>query len=138
MSINLANQSAGSLIIVVQILIIQCTLDLLTSRALRARAPFLEVRSAIVSARGSERVARASESSTCFPCWKSNQVTLFWRELFRVRSCLKGLNLSKITFRLSYNGFKSRACFALTNQDFSFVFHQFQKIHVFAYNVVGL
>ena len=50
--------------------------------------PCLEARSAIVRARVSERVARASESSTCFPCWKSNQVTLFWRELFRVRSIL--------------------------------------------------
>ena len=46
--------------------------------AKRVRAPCLEARSAIVGARASERVARASESSTCFPCLKSNQVTLFW------------------------------------------------------------
>ena len=35
--------------------------------------------------------AKASESSTCFPCKKSLQVTSFWRELFaslsRVLSC---------------------------------------------------
>ena len=46
----------------------------------------------IVRARESERGARASESSTCFPCWKSNQVTSFWRELFRVRSSNCQLN----------------------------------------------
>ena len=39
------------------------------------------------SLESAKRGARASESSTCFPCWKSNQVTSFWRELFRVRSC---------------------------------------------------
>ena len=60
--------------------------------AKRCLVPCSEARSAIVRARASERVARASETSTCFPCWKSNQVTLFWRELFRVRSRRKGVN----------------------------------------------
>ena len=101
--------------------------------AKREHAPCLEARSAIVRARASERVARASESSTCFPCWKSNQVTLFWRELFRVRSCLKGLKLSKITFRVSYIGFKAALVLRSRTKAFSFVFHQFQEIHVFAY-----
>ena len=70
----------------------------------RCLVPCLEAWSAIVRARASEHVARASESSTCFPCWKSNQVTLFWRELFRVRSRHK---VSIITFPVSYNGSKA-------------------------------
>lgn len=31
--------------------------------------------------------------ANCFPCWKSDQVTSFWHELFRVRS---SVNLSKL------------------------------------------
>ena len=59
-------------------------------------------------------------------------MTLFWRELFRVRSCLKGLKLSKLLF-VSYNGFKAAIVLRWPTKTFSFVFHQFQKIHVFAY-----
>ena len=109
-------------------------LDLLTSRAQRARSgclvPCLEARSAIVKARASERVARASESSTCFPCWKLNQVTSFWRELFRVRSRRK---VSIITFPVSYNGSKAMLFCAHTEEKITptkpfFMFLQFQKI----------
>ena len=46
--------------------------------AKRCLVPCLEARSSEL-----ERArARASESSTCFPCWKSNKLMLFWRELF--------------------------------------------------------
>ena len=62
-----------------------------------------------LEARSSE-LERASESSTCFPCCKSNQVTLFWRELFRVRSRRK---VSIITFPVSCKWFKSHAFYAL-------------------------
>ena len=98
----------------------------------------LEARSAIVR-------ARASESSTCFPCWKSNQVTSFWRELFRVRSRRK---VSIITFPVSYNGSKAMLFLRShggenhANQAF---FHvspvpEFFPIlfQYFPYNVVGL
>ena len=47
---------------------------------------------------------KSSERLTCFPCWKSNQVTLFWCELFRMRSRRK---VSIITFPVSYNGSKA-------------------------------
>ena len=89
------------------------------------------LRSAIVRARASERVARASESSTCFLCWKSNQVTLFWRELFRVRSRGK---VSIITFPVSYNGPLAMLFCAQTEEKITptltnlfFMFLQFQK-----------
>ena len=111
------------------------SVDLLTSRAQRA---LILLRSAIVRARASERVTRASESSTCFPCWKSNQVTLFWRELLRVRSRRK---VSIITFPVSYNGSKAMLFCAHAEEKITptkplFMFLQFQKI--FPYNVVGL
>ena len=102
--------------------------------AKRDRAPCLEARSAIVGARASERVARASESSTCFPCWKSNQVTLFWRELFRVRSCLKRLKLSKLLFACLIMGSKPRLFCADQPRLFPSCFaNSTEKIHVFAY-----
>ena len=129
---------------------------MLTSRAQRARSAVLylqvelkerEALSCILlrsakrdHQRSGKRIARVSESSTCFPCWKSNQVTLFWRELFRVRSRRK---VSIITFPVSYNGLKAMSLFfSLTRRRKSrkpslfFMFLQFQKI--FPYNVVGL
>ena len=81
-----------------------------------------------------DRAARASESSTCFPCWKSNQVTLFWRELFRVRSCLKGLKLSKLLFACLIMGSKPRLFCADQPRLFPSCFtNSTEKIHVFAY-----
>ena len=117
--------------------------DLLTSRALRARSaivqPCLEARSAIVGARASERVARASESSTCFPCWKSNQVTLFWRELFRVRSCLKRLKLSKLLFACLIMGSKPRLFCADQPRLFPSCFTNSRKyMYLLILNVMGL
>ena len=38
----------------------------------------------LLTSRAFERGARASESSTCFPCSESHQVTSFWRELLRM------------------------------------------------------
>ena len=112
--------------------------DLLTSRALRARSCTLP-RSAIVGARASERVARASESSTCFPCWKSNQVTLFWRELFRVRSCLKGLKLSKLLFACLIMGSKPRLFCADQPRLFPSCFTNSRKyMYLLILNVMGL
>ena len=121
--------------------------------AKRDRAPCLEARSAIVGARASERVARASErvaraservaraseSSTCFPCWKSNQVTLFWRELFRVRSCLKGLKLSKLLFACLITGSKPRLFFADQPRLFPSCFTNSRKyMYLLILNVMGL
>ena len=98
--------------------------------AKRCLVTYKEARSAIVRARASERVARASESSTCFPCWKSNQVTLFWREFFSLRSRRK---VSIITFPVSYNGSKAMLFSAHTEEKITptkpfFKFLQFQKI----------
>ena len=107
--------------------------------AKRDRAPCLEARSAIVEVRASERVARASESSTCFPCWKSNQVTLFWRELFRVRSCLKGLKLSKLLFACLIMG--SKPCLFCADQPrlFPSCFTNSRKyMYLLILNVMGL
>ena len=107
--------------------------------AKRDRAPCLEARSAIVGARASECVARASESSTCFPCWKSNQVTLFWRELFRVRSCLKGLKLSKLLFACLMMGSKPRLFCADQPRLFPSCFTNSRKyIYLLILNVMGL
>ena len=39
--------------------------------------------------------ARASESSTCFPCRESHQVTSFWRELLRMLHAALPVKLSK-------------------------------------------
>ena len=110
------------------------------------RAPCLEARSAIVGvraservARASERVARASESSTCFPCWKSNQVTLIWRELFRVRSCLKGLKLSKLLFACLIMGSKPRLFCADQPRLFPSCFTNSRKyMYLLILNVMGL
>ena len=93
------------------ILKVPSVLDLLTSRAQRARSAVLYL-AWKREARSSE-LERASKSSTCFPCWKSNQVTLFWRELFRVRSRRK-VSISR--FPVSYKWFKSHAFFALTRR----------------------
>ena len=111
-------------------------IDLLTSRAQRARGTGLYLAQKR-EARLLE-LERASESSTCFPCWKSNQVTLFWRELFRVGSRRK---VSIITFPVSYNGSKAMLFCAHTEEKITptkpfFMFLQFQKI--FPYNVMGL
>ena len=107
--------------------------------AKRDRAPCLEARSAIVRARASERVARASESSTCFPCWKSNQVTLFWRELFRVRSCLKGLKRSKLLFACLIMGSKPRLFCADQPRLFPSCFTNSRKyMYLLILNVMGL
>ena len=91
----------------------------------RCLVPCLEARSAIVRARASE-----SSIATCFPCWKLNQVTSFWRELFRVRSRRK---VSIITFPVSYNGSKAMLFCAHTEEKITptkpfFKFLQFQKI----------
>ena len=100
--------------------------------AKRDRAPCLEARSVIVG-------ARASESSTCFPCWKSNQVTLFWRELFRVRSCLKGLKLSKLLFACLIMGSKPRLFCADQPRLFRSCFTNSRKyMYLLILNVMGL
>ena len=100
--------------------------------AKRDRAPCLEARSAIVR-------ARANESSTCFPCWKSNQVTLFWRELFRVRSCLKGLKLSKLLFACLIMGSKPRLFCADQPRLFPSCFTNSRKyMYLLILNVMGL
>ena len=100
--------------------------------AKRDRAPCQEARSAIVG-------ARASESSTCFPCWKSNQVTLFWRELFRLRSCLKGLKLSKLLFASLIMGSKPRLFCADQPRLFPSCFTNSRKyMYLLILNVMGL
>ena len=89
-------------------------------------------------ARSSE-LERASESSTCFPCWKSNQVTLFWRELFRVRSCLKGLELSKLLFACLIMGSKPRLFCADQPRLFPSCFTNSRKyMYLLILNVMGL
>ena len=75
--------------------------------AKRYRAPCLEARSAIVGARASERVARASESSTCFPLLEIDSCDVILARTFQGAKLSQGTQAVKITFRVSYNGFKA-------------------------------
>ena len=68
---------------------------------------FLTSRAFACVARSYERRARsASESSTCFPCRESHQVTSFWRELLRMLHAALPVKLSKYFLHLtkSING----------------------------------
>ena len=108
-------------------------------RATLPRSAIVGARASERVARASERVARASESSTCFPCWKSNQVTFFWRELFRVRSCLKGLKLSKLLFACLIMGSKPRLFCADQPRLFPSCFTNSRKyMYLLILNVMGL
>ena len=91
-----------------------------------------------MAARGYEFYLRVF-NSTCFPCWKSNQVTLFWRELFRVRSCFKGLKLSKLLFACLIMGSKPRLFCADQPRLFPPCFTNSRKyMYLLILNVMGL
>ena len=79
--------------------------DLLTSRALRARSanvpPCLEARSAIVGARASER------ELDLFPLLEIESSDVILARTFQGAKLSQGTQAVKITFCVSYNGFKA-------------------------------
>ena len=95
-------------------------------------------RSAIVGARASEHVARASERELdLFPLLEIESSDVILARTFQGAKLSQGTQAVKITFRVSYNGFKAALVLRWPTKTFSFVFHQFQKIHVFAYIKCG-
>ena len=92
---------------------VQLEIDLLTSRALRARSaivqPCLEARSAIVGARASERVARSASERELdlFPLLEIESSDVILARTFQGAKLSQGTQAVKITFRVSYNGFKA-------------------------------
>ena len=79
-----------------------------TKSAKRDRAPCLEARSAIVGARASERVARASERELdLFPLLEIESSDVILARTFQGAKLSQGTQAVKITFRVSYNGFKA-------------------------------